>query len=628
MSVLSDSEINGRCMGATPMISPFIGKSVKTKYTEKGTQKILSYGLSSYGYDIRLAREELKVFTNLHSTIVDPRKVDPQCYTTPEIRWDEDGLEYVLQPPNSLMLGHTIEWFNIPRDILATCLGKSTYARCFTGDTKIALVNGTSLSFKEMMKGAENGERYWGYGVSDSGDVVVVELKDPRLIARSETIYEVTLDNGEVISCTGDHQFLLLNGDYVCAADLKEGISLFPLYRSVSRGYEAVMQPSTFTMTSTHWLADDWNVRHGAYSRGSLKVHRHHKDHDRRNNKPTNIERLCAKEHLRHHTEILKADSEHWKRQSEKLKLVFKERMEDPEWKAAFHAKCRDAATGFWHDDKYAELRARWLEHNRRRRANMTPEERKHLRDVQRKLMLDPARREAVAKTMRKLWESEEFVKSAKERARKINIRSEIGENEVIDALEKAGSIRGAARLLDCDKTVFRRFPEIIQEYKNKWANRITKDDVVAAFKVAGGFTRTARLLSVSRNWLSKRMDWLVDVIGSPVAENHKVVSVERTERVEDVYCLSSPETGNFALEAGVFVKNCGVSLIVTPLEPEWSGNLVVEIVNHTNSPVKIYPGQGIGQLMFHKASSVCLVSYGDRGGKYQGQSGTTDAKV
>ena len=112
-----------------PMIKPFVKDSVKTMVTEHGTQRILSYGLSSYGYDIRLAREELKVFTNLHSAIVDPRKINPQCYTAPEIRVDEDGLEYVLQPPNSLMLGHTMEWFNIPRDILATCLGKSTYAR-------------------------------------------------------------------------------------------------------------------------------------------------------------------------------------------------------------------------------------------------------------------------------------------------------------------------------------------------------------------------------------------------------------------------------------------------------------------------------------------------------------------
>lgn len=116
-------------MWTAPMIKPFVGESIKTTITEKGLQKILSYGLSSYGYDIRLAREDLKLFTNLHSTIVDPRNIDPKCYTAPEIRVDEDGLEYVLQPPNSLMLGHTVEWFNIPRDILATCLGKSTYAR-------------------------------------------------------------------------------------------------------------------------------------------------------------------------------------------------------------------------------------------------------------------------------------------------------------------------------------------------------------------------------------------------------------------------------------------------------------------------------------------------------------------
>lgn len=160
MSVLSDIEIKERCLGTDPMIHPFVCRSVKTVMTDKGEQKILSYGLSSYGYDIRLARKELKVFTNLHSAIVDPRKVDPQCYTSPEIRVDEDGLEYVLQPPNSMMLGHTVEWFSIPRDIVATCLGKSTYARCavsllvtplepeWTGNLVVEIVNHSNSPVK------------------------------------------------------------------------------------------------------------------------------------------------------------------------------------------------------------------------------------------------------------------------------------------------------------------------------------------------------------------------------------------------------------------------------------------------------------------------------------------------
>ncbi len=143
-----------------PMIEPFVKESVKTMETDQGTQRILSYGLSSYGYDIRLAKEDLKVFTNINSAIVDPRKVDPTCYTAPLLRVDEDGLEYVLQPPNSLMLGHTMEWFNIPRDILATCLGKSTYARVgvslivtplepeWSGNLVVEIVNHTNSPVK------------------------------------------------------------------------------------------------------------------------------------------------------------------------------------------------------------------------------------------------------------------------------------------------------------------------------------------------------------------------------------------------------------------------------------------------------------------------------------------------
>ena len=131
MGILADHQIRERCMGnlLAPMINPFFGRSVKTEVTAQGEQRIISYGLSSYGYDVRLADHDLKVFTNLHSAIVNPRKVDPKCYTTPELRIDTDGLPFVLMPPNSIMLGHTAEYFKIPRDILVTCLGKSTYAR-------------------------------------------------------------------------------------------------------------------------------------------------------------------------------------------------------------------------------------------------------------------------------------------------------------------------------------------------------------------------------------------------------------------------------------------------------------------------------------------------------------------
>lgn len=132
MSILNDRAIIARSDASRPkpMITPFVAMSAKLD--ERGN-RLISYGVSSYGYDMRLSPHELKVFTNLNSKVVDPRKMDPDCYSAPQLLTDENGLLYVLQPPNSTMLGHTVEYFHIPRDIFATVTGKSTYARASVG---------------------------------------------------------------------------------------------------------------------------------------------------------------------------------------------------------------------------------------------------------------------------------------------------------------------------------------------------------------------------------------------------------------------------------------------------------------------------------------------------------------
>ena len=96
------------------MIEPFEDHQVR--------QGVVSYGLSSYGYDIRVA-DEFKVFTNVYNTVVDPKRFDPQSFV--DIKAD-----CCIVPPNSFALARTIEYFRIPRDVLTVCLGKSTYARC------------------------------------------------------------------------------------------------------------------------------------------------------------------------------------------------------------------------------------------------------------------------------------------------------------------------------------------------------------------------------------------------------------------------------------------------------------------------------------------------------------------
>ena len=100
------------------MISPFVAQQVK----QQQGQAQISYGLSSYGYDVRCSRE-FKIFTNVHSAVVDPKAFDHKSFVSIET-------DVCVIPPNSFALARTVEYFKIPRDVLTICLGKSTYARC------------------------------------------------------------------------------------------------------------------------------------------------------------------------------------------------------------------------------------------------------------------------------------------------------------------------------------------------------------------------------------------------------------------------------------------------------------------------------------------------------------------
>jgi len=96
------------------MINPFCEKQVR--------DGVISYGLSSFGYDLRVA-DEFKIFTNVNSAIVDPKKFDERSFVA--LRADS-----IMVPPNSFALARSVEYFKIPRDVLTICVGKSTYARC------------------------------------------------------------------------------------------------------------------------------------------------------------------------------------------------------------------------------------------------------------------------------------------------------------------------------------------------------------------------------------------------------------------------------------------------------------------------------------------------------------------
>jgi dCTP deaminase len=117
MSIKSDSWIR-RMAQQHAMIEPFEPQQVK----QVDGRRVVSYGTSSYGYDVRCA-DEFKLFTNVYSAVVDPKAFDAKSFV------DMKG-DHVIIPPNSFALARTVEYFRIPRNVMTICLGKSTYARC------------------------------------------------------------------------------------------------------------------------------------------------------------------------------------------------------------------------------------------------------------------------------------------------------------------------------------------------------------------------------------------------------------------------------------------------------------------------------------------------------------------
>ena len=509
MSIRPDWWIRERALEG--MIEPFTDRLER--------RGVISYGLSSFGYDLRAA-PEWRIFVNAYNTVVDPKHFDTRSLV------EHEGDECII-PPNSFVLTRSVEYLRIPDDTMVVALGKSSYARCFRGDTQVALVDGRSPTLEAMADEARDGALHFGYAIGRNGQLIAALLDAPRFVGR-DALLEVVLDDGATIHATPDHRFMLRDGSWTTAGELAPGTSLMPLYRDVFRGYEMTYQPLAGNYTPTDRLADAWNVRNGVYA-DEPGTHRHHVDHDRRNNHPANLVRMPASEHIAYHeAETYGGDV-------------------DP------------VAHG-------ASIRARFEALRRRQAVFWTDND---------------AARAAQGERSRHAWStsSAERRQRQADHARALRLRPEIDAAEIRRALDATGSIRGAARLLDCDRSAFRRLPEVLD-----------------AFRGLGG---------------------------SSNRRNHKVASVRTLKGEEDVYCVTVPEAGNFALEAGVFVSNCGIVANVTPLEPGWEGHVTLELSNTTPLPAKVYGNEGIVQLLFFQGDRP-EVTYGDRKGKYQGQTGIT----
>ncbi len=658
MSIKSDRWIR-RMSKEHGMIEPFSEQQVRVA----NGHRIVSYGTSSYGYDVRCA-EDFKIFTNINSTIVDPKAFDEKSFV------DFKGPVCII-PPNSFALASTVEYFRIPRSVLTVCLGK-----CVTGDTRVvdaetgAYIPITEMRFGKSTLALDN----W-------------KLKPAKVSAfvpqgRKE-VFELRTRTGLRIRATANHPFLKLHG-WTALSDLRVGERIaaarsIPVFGTtpisdgeatklgsmISTGSREESIPSSiFTapkeslrlflqsllggMTGSEGLSYTPRPDLGGYGYPGT----HNFDSLAGNSVPVPaaspdahdngvvLEHSCNSYRFAddvHHLLLrfgiassigrkssalgacrytIQVGAEEFRRLSERDSVPGDGTMWDvvDSIEPAGVEEVFDISVPNLHNFFANGL----IVHNSTYARCFSGDTRVALVNGSAPTLEEMARRYENGEIFRgySIAKDGQLIVSLLDAPRFIGrdslLEVELDNGERIHAtpdhqfmqrdgqLVEANTLRPQDSLMPLDRNAHRGKQAVYQPADGHWY-------------LTGGMHRfgDAQPLSPQASY-----------------RNHKVAAIREIPGDHDVYCLTVPEAGNFALEAGVFVKNCGIIVNVTPLEPEWEGHVTLEFSNTTPLPAKIYANEGVAQMLFFESDEVCETSYKDRGGKYQGQRGVTLPKT
>jgi len=433
---------------------------------------------------------------------------------------------------------------------------------CFTGDTEVALASGGSITFEELVDEHEDGKTHYCYTARPDGKIAIQEVTNPRVTRRDANLVRVTLDNGEAIRCTPDHEFMLRDGSYCEAQHLEDGQSLMPLYRKTSdtdeenitiNGYEMVKQPIMRDFWEfTHLLADRYNLEHGRYAEGDGQ-HKHHIDFDKRNNRPDNIERLPEDEHMQLHREHAERTL-HTEEVFEKLRELkqteeFREKMSERMQREETVEILREQAEKQWEDEEYRErMRNAWREYY-----DTHPEYRERVRErltkEARKYWADESHRDEQSERVEEYFENNpEAVEKRREEANEQWEDEELREWRSKKTEEQWDVEFREQRMEAYNKTYFENTIPFMKEVLEDEGDLENYDERRQA---EGGPNTLTKSTTIEKFFEDETA--LIETVQT---HNHSVASVEPIEETEDVYDLEVPETHNFALESGVFVHN------------------------------------------------------------------------
>ena len=335
---------------------------------------------------------------------------------------------------------------------------------CFTGDTLVPLADGKSYSLEQL---ASWEQEFVVYSCTETGRIMAAKAT-AKLTRRDAELLKIVLDNGAEIKCTPDHQFMLRDGSYQEARNLKSGASLMPFYSQTDReGYTLIQQPYSGRLQKAHWIIARSGLLGKVPSFDAQRTVIHHKNFEPADNRPENLQFMGDREHSSYHRLLVERNS-------------------------------------YWQSPEFEERRKQALSAKAR-----TPEGHREFSE------------RGTRNIIQYMQERPDHFKSS------VSGNGERGKQYLINyntsELGRAKSKEIANRLYTCETC---------------------GEEVKAPIGL--------------HNHRKQQHGY-----------NHKVVDVIALQETQDVYCLTVPEYGNFALTAGVFVHNCGMMAIKTPFVAE-----------------------------------------------------------
>ena len=229
-------------------------------------------------------------------------------------------LKIIITPDAHAGAGVPVGVVVATKDHIAPCAAGYDIS-CFTKDTKVALADGRNLSFEDLIKEHEQGRENYCFSLDENANIVMSKVENPRKTKNVNQLARITLDNNEQIECTLDEVFYSRNNEEIQAKDLKIGQSLMPLYidlignipidkrpsrskKKLLKKYLGVYNPATDRYNYIHYLADEYNIVNSIYEK-KFNI-RHHKNFNKLDNNPTNIQRMQWKDHWLLHSSVAK----------------------------------------------------------------------------------------------------------------------------------------------------------------------------------------------------------------------------------------------------------------------------------------------------------------------------------